>query len=112
MSKEIGRDAERLTKEVEERNLLRAAANLPLIDLDDELEKVGAINYEKCFEEFFETSPLRQAIEAQVLAEMRRENGDEQWRPAGMLGGGGMLFYTRVRNAMIELFERRQSAAG
>ena len=116
MARETGRDAvhghvDRLTKEVRERNSLRASAGLPPINLDDELEKAEAVEYEKSFEEFFESSPLRQEIEARVLADMRRQHGDENWKPAGMLGGGGMLFHARVRNAMIDIFERRQSKA-
>ena len=84
--------------EIEERNRVRAEAQLPLLSVPQELRKLCELQRQTEFEEFFRASPLRQRIEQKVLNRMRRLRGDSQWKPTWL--DGGLLFYARTRRVM------------
>jgi hypothetical protein len=93
-------DITKAKKEIEDRNRLRVEAELPSISMVRELRRLHTIECEREFEEFFQTSPLRKRVETRLLARQRRLRRDSEWRPTGMLSGGGLAFYALTRNVM------------
>jgi hypothetical protein len=86
--------------EIEGRNRLRAEAHLLPLSMAHELRKLYNAEREAEFEAFFRTSPLRKRVEARLLARLRRLRQDPEWRPTGMLSGGGLAFGMCVRKVM------------
>ena len=98
-----GFDDARARAEVFDRNLIRAAAKLPVLSVEEQLERMKTAYDQHRFEEFMR-SPLRDIVEQKLLARMRRRGGDPEWLPTGFLSGGGYLFYVRVRKIMIRVY--------
>jgi hypothetical protein len=96
-------DEARAKAEVLDRNRVRAAAKLPALSVEDQLQRMKAAYDQKRFEEFMR-SPLKEVVEQKLLARMRRRGGDPEWLPTGFLSGGGYLFYVRVRKIMIRVY--------
>lgn len=95
-----------LITEIKERNRLRREAGLPLLSVAEEVRKVFEAQRARGFERFVETSPLRKQIEDELLARQRLARHDPEWKPTGMLSGGGWAFYLEVRR----LLRRHHSA--
>jgi hypothetical protein len=87
-------------REVNERNRVRATANLPLLSPAKELRRLYEADRERRFEDYFRTSPIRRKVEERLLARIRRLRGDPLWQPTGFLSGGGFAFSMRVRRTM------------
>src|SRR6266566_118844 len=96
--------------EIDERNRIRADANLPLLSPARELRRLYVSDREREFEDFCRTSPIRRRVEERLLARLRRLRGDPQWIPTGFLSGGGFAFSSRVRRTMRRVWrmERRR----
>jgi hypothetical protein len=94
--------------DIERRNDIRREAFLPLLEVDKEFRRLKVIKEEsertRKFKEFSE--PLRKRVREKVLARMRRDFGDPNWIPTGVLSGGGMIFSIRVENRLRKLYER------
>ncbi|MBU3889719.1 hypothetical protein [Methylosinus sp. KRF6] len=93
---------------LDERNRLRVEAGLPQLSAEGELQRLSETERRKAFDEFFESSPLRQRIEEKLLNRVRRVNNDPDWRPTGALSGGGWAFYLSARKRMRSIWLRRQ----
>lgn len=95
-----------LIAKVEERNRLRREAGLPLLSVATEVRKRYEAKQEAKrkadFERFVLTSPLRAGIEDELLAEERLARNDPNWKPTGMLAGGGLAFDLVVRDRLRE----------
>ena len=98
-------DEKRAIAEIEERNLLRGEAQLPPLSLNDEIRRLRRVHHENQFENFM-MGPLREIVESRLLAKMRRKLGDPQWKPSGLLSGGGLAFNIGVRKVMKRLYGR------
>jgi hypothetical protein len=90
--------------EVEDRNRLRQAAGLPLLSVAKEARRIYEARKEAKrkadFECFVSTSPLRAAIEDELLAEERAARNNLNWKPTGILSGGGWAFNLAVRKRL------------
>ena len=104
-------DIAKAREEIEHRDKLRAEVRLPPLSMAHELRKLYNAEREAEFEAFFRTSPLRKRVEARLLARIRRLRQDPEWRPTGMLSGGGWAFSSCTRKVMrrIWLVRRRES---
>ncbi|MGA8691691.1 MAG: hypothetical protein WB662_17760 [Methyloceanibacter sp.] len=107
-------DTAKAVAEVEERNRLRKEVQLPLLSVEQELQRQKAAHErkrtaedEKRFEVFMQ-SALRQAVEDNMLAKLRKRRGDQQWKSTGFLSGGGFAFYVRGRRVMKRLYRRQE----
>lgn len=89
-----------LIAQVEERNRLRLDAGLPMLSVAKEVRKIYDATRALDFERFVQTSPLRQRIENELLESARRALHDPDWKPTGMLSGGGWAFYVEVRSRL------------
>jgi hypothetical protein len=98
-------DAENVQAGVAARNALRAKATLPPVSVDGETRMVQAHHEVVQFARFMET-PLRELVEAKMLARLRRRYGAD-FTPHGVLSGGGYVFYVMVRGLMRKLYDRR-----
>ena len=87
-------------QEIDERNQIRIDAHLPPLSPAKELRRLYEADRERQFEEFMKTSPIRRQVEERLLARLRRLRGDPQWKPTGVLSGGGLAFSIRVRRTM------------
>jgi hypothetical protein len=96
---------------IETRSRLRAEALLPPLSMAHELRKIYTAERKAAFEAFFNTSPLRKQVEAKLLARIRRQRHEPEWKPTGMLSGGGLAFSLHTRKLMrrIQNSRRHQS---
>jgi hypothetical protein len=69
-----------------------------------ELRKLYDADREAAFEAFFNTSPLRQRVEAKLLVRFRRQLHEPEWKPTGMLSGGGLAFCLHTRKLMRRIW--------
>jgi hypothetical protein len=99
-------DIARARKEIEQRNRLRADVRLPPVSMAHELRKIYNVERNAEFEAFFNTSPLRKRVEAKLLAHLRRQRQDPEWKPTGMLSGGGLAFSIRTMKVMNRIWQR------
>jgi hypothetical protein len=104
-------DIHQTRHEIEERNRIRVEAKLPLLSVVAESRRLYEVQRkknleqrEKEFEQFFQTSPVRQRLEQKLLDQGRRLREDLDWRPTGMLSGGGWAFYIRTRKIMRRIW--------
>jgi len=89
-----------LITEIDERNQLRLEAGLPLLSVAKEVRKIYDARRAQDFEHFVETTPLRRQIEDELLARQKLARHDPEWKPTGMLSGGGWAFYLEVRRRL------------
>jgi hypothetical protein len=66
--------------EIEQRNLIRREAQLPPVSVARELRRLYQLQRRTDFEQFFQTSPIRQRVEQKLLHQMRRLRDDPQWK--------------------------------
>jgi hypothetical protein len=109
---QVGFDDARARAEVLERNLIREAAKLPALSVEEQLRRMRAVYDQHRFEEFMR-SPLKEIVEQKLLDRMRRRGGNPEWVPTGFLSGGGYLFYVRVRKIMMRVYRmaRRRNSS-
>jgi len=95
-------------KDIAHRNAIRLGAGLLSLNVAKELRRMFQAHQFKRWLAI--NSDLRQRIEAKYLARARRLRNDDDWRPAGMLNGGGLAFYNHMRKVMhrIWIAQRRQ----
>ena len=96
----------RARQDIEARNRLRAEVRLPPVSMAQELRKLYNAEHQAAFEAFFTTSPLRQRLETKLLARVRRQLHQPEWRPTGMLSGGGLAFSLHTRKLMRRIWRR------
>jgi hypothetical protein len=106
-SPQVGFDDARARAEVLDRNRIREAAKLPALSVEEQLQRMKAAYDQSRFEEFMR-SPLREIVERRLLDRMRRQEGDPEWLPTGLLSGGGYLFHVRVRKIMKRLYRQKR----
>lgn len=90
---------------IDQRNRLRLAAGLPPVDVEGELNKILAAITAHEFDGWLR-SPLRYRVEAKMLVRARRVRNNPNWKPTGMLSGGGYSWHASVRKQMHALFVR------
>jgi hypothetical protein len=94
-------------------NLLRLKAGLSPIAMEEEIERIRVAKSKAKIEflDFVYRSPLQQRVREKLLRRMRRRRNDPNWRPFGMLSGGGMAFELDVVRQMEKLWGRQQRRA-
>jgi hypothetical protein len=93
-------------KDIEQRNWLRAEAFLPPLSMARELRKLYTAKHKAALETFFNASPLLKRVEAKLLARERRQRREPEWKPTGMLSGGGLGFSLHTRKVMRRIWRR------
>jgi hypothetical protein len=93
-------------QDIKQRNRLRNEVSLPSLSMARELRKFYNAERRAEFEAFFNTSPLRKRVEAKLLARHGRLHQDPEWKPTGMLSGGGLAFSIRTRKVMNRIWQR------
>jgi hypothetical protein len=108
-------DIHQARHEIEERNRIRIEAKLPLLSVVAELRRLYEVQRKKDyeqrggeFEQFLQTSPVRKRLEQNLLDRGRRLRGDPDWKPTGMLSGGGWAFYIRTRKIMRRIWRMQR----
>jgi hypothetical protein len=97
---------------IEERNRLRAASNLPLVSVDGELRRMEEAERQKALSDFIHNSLLRERVEEKLLHRTRRHLNNPEWRPTGVLSGGGYAFHVAVNRRMKRIWRWQQCAGG
>jgi hypothetical protein len=94
-------------------NFLRLKAGLCPIAMEEEIDRIRVAKSKAKIEfiDFVHHSPLRQRVSEKLLTRMRRRRNDPNWRPFGMLSGGGMAFEMAVTRQMEKLWSRQQGPA-
>jgi hypothetical protein len=87
--------------------LNRAEVRLPPLSMAHELRKLYNAERKAKFDAFFNTSPLRKRVEAKQLARVRRQRHEPEWKPTGMLSGGGLAFSLHTRELMCSIWYNR-----
>jgi hypothetical protein len=77
-------------REIVEWNRVRQEAGLPLLSVPKELRRMKEVADTEKFRNFAEAH--RRRIHQKMLARVRRQYGDPQWAPTGVLSGGGLWF--------------------
>lgn len=85
--------------EIEARNNLRRASDLPTLSVPKELRRMKRAEDEQEFSRF--AAPLRQAIWDQVFKSRRAAEGTSNWRPSFM---EGMAYQNRVDTILRKRF--------
>ena len=103
----MDRSDQEILDDIERRNDIRREAFLPLLQVENEFSRIKGLKEDseraRKFKEFSE--PLKQRVRERVLARMRRERGDPNWNPTGVLSGGGLLFSTLVNARLRKLYK-------
>jgi len=92
-------------KILEARQQLRTEAALPPLDIDAELrtmrEQAERQDAHRTFEDWKANNPdLVKAIREQALNELRAKRNEPDWRPTGVLSGGGWSFHLMVEKRL------------
>jgi hypothetical protein len=85
--------------EIEQRNLLRAEANLPLLSIPKELRRMKTKEVSREFERF--AAAHSGAVSEELLKRRRDGLGNPNWRPNSL---GGMCYQSQVRKILWEQF--------
>jgi hypothetical protein len=91
-------------REIAERNDARREAGLPLLSVPKELRRMKEVADAEKFRNFAKAH--RKRIYQKMLARVRRQCGDPQWAPTGMLSGGGLWFDALVDQQLAKLYCR------
>jgi hypothetical protein len=91
-------------REIVERNRVRQEAGLPLLSVPKELRRMKEVADTEKFRNFAEAH--RRRIYQKMLARVRRQCGDPQWAPTGVLSGGGLWFGAQVDEQLTKLYCR------
>ncbi len=103
-------DIDKARLEIEERNRIRAEAKLPPVSITAELRRLYEVHRQNEFEQFFQSSPIRQRLEQKLLNRGRRLRGEPDWIPTGMLSGGGWAFHAHIRTVMKRIWRDATTA--
>jgi hypothetical protein len=89
-------------------NLLRVRANLPPIAVQEEIDQMreAILRAKKEYDDFIHKSQVRERVEEKLLNRIRRNRNDPNWRPFGMLSGGGLGFELDVTRRMERIWRR------
>jgi len=90
---------------VASRNALRRQSGLPLVELQHEIDRYHDVQHHRAFQQCMR-SPLRLRAEQKLLLRMRRRFNDPQWKPTGVLSGGGWAFHAVLVKHMHKLIGR------
>ena len=91
--------------EILERNEVRKLANLPLLSVTDEFDKISKAEKRQDFLIWQQANPaLLLTVKETVLQEFRRDLQDPGWVPRGYLSGGGAGYGLAVEKKMWEHF--------
>ncbi len=90
--------------EITKRNLLRQESGLPLLSIPKELRRIKTAEASATFAKFCDS--FREPVKGKVLARIRRQLGQPDWKPQGMLSGGGMAFESEVSRNLARVYER------
>jgi hypothetical protein len=90
---------------VEARNRIRKQFGLPLVDLQQELDRINQVGEHRTFEQWMQ-SPLRYRVEQKFLQRLRRQRNNPTWTPTGVLSGGGWFFHIMLVKHMRRLRAR------
>jgi hypothetical protein len=96
-------------REIAERNRIRQEAGLPLLSVPKELRRMKETADAEKSRKFADAH--RKRLYNKMLARARRQCGDPDWAPTGMLSGGGMWFNIQVERQARKLY-RRIAVAG
>ena len=91
-------------REIAQRNRIRQEAGLPLLLVPKELRRMKEAADAERFRKFSDAHCNR--VQDKMLARARRRVGDPNWKPTGMLSGGGMLFGGQVDRQLRKLYGR------
>jgi hypothetical protein len=91
-------------REIAERNDARQEAGLALLSVPKELRHMKETADADRFKNFAQVH--RGRIYQKMLARVRRQCGDPQWAPTGVLSGGGLWFANRVDEQLTKLYSR------
>jgi hypothetical protein len=91
-------------QEIAERNRVRQEAGLPLLSVPKELRRIKEVADAEKFRNFVEEH--RKNIYQKMLARVRRQYGDPEWAPTGMLSGGGLWFGAQVDEQLTKLYRQ------
>jgi hypothetical protein len=94
--------------DIEGRNRIRVEAKLPMVSVAAELRHLYKVHQQSEFEQFFQSSPIRQRVEQKLLNRIRRLQNDPRWMPTGVLSGGGFAFYARARKVMKRVWRMQR----
>ena len=100
---------------IDKRNRLRAAANLPLVSVEEELHRMEEAERQKALSDFIHNSRIRKRVEEKLLHRTRRRLNNPEWCPTGVLWGGGLAFHAAVNRRMKRIWrwqERNGLAEG
>ncbi len=104
------RTMDELTREVEDRNQLRAEVGLPVVSVAREVQKLHAAELWQDYRAWVDRNPdLLARIEAEELERERRERYDPTWDPRALLNGAG-AFGSKVQDRMLSLWKAHQQA--
>jgi hypothetical protein len=88
--------------DIRRRNNLRHDAGLPLLDVSKEWRRLKARQAAQDYANFAER--FRRRMQTKVLARIRRQVGDGQWKPEGTFQG--MAVQNEVSKRLAKLYER------
>jgi hypothetical protein len=91
-------------REIAERNRVRQEAGLPLLSVPKELRRMKEVADTEKFRNFAQAH--RRRIDQKMLDWVRRQYGDPQWAPTGVLSGGGLWFDALVDQQLTKLYCR------
>jgi hypothetical protein len=70
--------------------------------------RMSVLQAKKEHDDFIRGSPLRERVKEKLLDRIRRKRNDPNWRPFGMLSGGGLGFDLDVNRCMERIWRRQQ----
>lgn len=91
-------------QEIEQRNRLRAEANLPLVSVAEELVRYEKVAAQKEYRDFL-SSPLRERVREKLLNRIRRRSKNPDWRPTSFMSA--YAFNVTVGNRMRRIWRWR-----
>jgi hypothetical protein len=90
---------------VASRNRLRKESGLPLVEPQQEIERIYEFRERQDFERWMQ-SPLRYRVERKLLRRIRRRINNPDWTPTGVLSGSGFAFHVALVKQMRRLRAR------
>lgn len=90
--------------EIARRNELRREVGLPLLSIPRELRRMKTAEADADFARFSEA--FRSRVAEETLGQIREQLGQPDWKPQGMLSGGGMAFEAEVSRKLKRIYGR------
>lgn len=92
-------------RQIAERNRIRQEAGLPLLPVPKELRRMKETADTEQFRKFADAH--RKMVYDSMLAPVRKQCGDPDWAPTGVLSGGALWFSAQVDQQMRKLYRLR-----